>query len=487
MPLLLLLTALPSPAQTVKIVRTTSDLSSTLASQPSAKFVSGAATSPLTITVDEKSRFQVMDGFGASITDGSAWLLQDRLTPSARRQVMTRLFDPAHGIGLSFLRQPIASTDLSRDHYSFDDMPDGEQDPQLKHFSAKHDDSYVFPILREALRLNPAITVMATPWSPPAWMKSEPTDKPKSEPTNKPKSEPINRPKSKPTMNGGALREDAMPAYAAYLVRSVQAFKAAGIPVKFLSVQNEPLNETRDYPGTLMQASQQKRLIGDYLGPDLKRAGLSTQILAYDHNWDHPEYPLEVLDYPAANPFVAGSALHCYGGNVAAQTAIHNRHPEKGVWMTECSGGTWQKESPLLGTAHLLIESTRNWAKAVVLWGVALDTEHNPHAGGCGTCRGLVTIDLKQTPATVTYTGDFYGLGHASQFVRPGATRIDSSDLGRASLETVAFQNVDGSIALLVLNNKAETASFDISFHGSTLHASLLPGSLATYSWPNSL
>jgi glucosylceramidase len=463
MPLLLLLTTLPSPAQTVKIVRTTSDLSSTLAPQPSASFTSGAATSPLTVAVDDKTRFQVMDGFGASLTDGSAWLLHDRLTPATRKQVMTRLFSPSRGIALSFLRQPIASTDLSRDHYSFDDMPDGQQDPEMQHFSTKHDDSYVFPIIRDALKLNPAITVMATPWSPPAWMKS------------------------KPTMNGGALRDDAMPAYAAYLVRSVQAFKAAGVPVKFLTVQNEPLNETKDYPGTLMQASQAKHLIGDYLGPDLKRAGLNVQVLAYDHNWDHPEYPLEVLDYPAANPFVAGSALHCYGGNVAAQTAIHDRYPAKGVWMTECSGGTWQKESPLLTTAHLLIESTRNWAKAVVLWGVALDTEHNPHAGGCGTCRGLVTVDLKQTPATVTYTGDFYGLGHASQFVRPGATRIDSSDLGRDSLETVAFQNPDGSIALLVLNNKTEAASFDISFHGRTLHASLAPGSLATYSWSNSL
>ncbi|MCU1320858.1 MAG: O-glycosyl hydrolase [Acidobacteriaceae bacterium] len=471
MPFLLLLTALPSFAQTVQIVRTTADLSSTLAPQASASFGRGTPTSPLVITVNEKSRLQVMDGFGASLTDGSAWLLQDRLTPAARQQVMTRLFDPSHGIGLSFLRQPIASTDLSRDHYSFDDMPEGEQDPEMKHFSAKHDDSYVFPITREALKLNPAITVMATPWSPPAWMKSE----------------SMSKPKSKSTMNGGALRDDAMPAYSAYLVRSVQAFQAAGVPVKYLTVQNEPLNETKDYPGTLMQANQQKRLIGDYLGPDLKRAGLNTQVLAYDHNWDHPEYPLEVLDDPAAAPFVAGSALHCYGGDVAAQTAIHDRHPEKGVWMTECSGGTWQKESPLLTTAHLLIESTRNWAKAVVLWGIALDTEHNPHAGGCGTCRGLVTVDLTRNPATVTYTGDFYALGQASQFVRPGATRIDSSSFGRQSLETVAFQNTDGSIALLVLNNKAEAANFDVSFHGRILHASLLPGALATYSWANSL
>jgi glucosylceramidase len=458
-----LLFAFPMHAQTVQTFLTTADLTTALTLQPQTRFTKSAPTSPLVIDVDDKARFQTMDGFGASLTDGSAWLLHDRLSPATREQVMTRLFDPAHGIGLSFLRQPIASSDLSRDHYSFDDLPAGQQDPELRHFSTAHDDAYVFPIVREALKLNPAITVMATPWSPPAWMKS------------------------KPTMNGGSLREDAMSVYAAYLVRSLEAFKAAGIPVKYLTVQNEPLHDTTDFPGTLMLADQQKRLIGTLLGPDLKRAGLSTQVLAYDHNWDHPEYPLEVLDDPTAAPFVAGSALHCYGGSPDAQTLIHDRYPQKGIWMTECSGGTWQKESPLTTTSHLLIDSTRNWAKAVVLWGIALDTNHNPHAGGCGTCRGLVTLNLAQTPATVSYTGDFYALGHASQFVHPGATRIGSSTLGRQSLDTVAFQNTNGSIALLVLNNKPEAADFNITFHGRSLQASLPPGALATYLWPNKL
>lgn len=447
-------------AQTVQIVRTTADLSSALAPQPSATFGPAAPAVPqLLISVDETLRYQVMDGFGGSITDGSAWLLHDRLPEATRRQVMTRLFSPTQGIGLSFLRQPIASSDLSRDHYSYDDMPAGEQDPTLRHFSTAHDDAYVFPVVREALALNPAITVMATPWSPPAWMKT------------------------RPTMNGGALRDDAMPAYAAYLTRSVQAFQAAGIPVKYLTVQNEPLNETHDYPGTLMQASQAKHLIGDDLGPDLRKAHLSTRLLAYDHNWDHPEYPLEVIAYPPAAPYVAGSALHCYGGDVTAQSPIHDHDPAKGVWMTECSGGTWQTESPLHTTAHLLIGSTRNWAKAVSLWGIALDTDHNPHAGGCGTCRGLVTLDLHATPVTVSYTGDFYALGQASQFVPPGSTRIDSTSLGRESLETVAFQTPTGTLALLVLNNKSTAADFSIRWHGHDVATTLLPGALATYVW----
>jgi glucosylceramidase len=446
---------LVSSAQTVRSVVTTADLSRAMAPEPDLAFAPASGASPLTIAVDDTQRFQIMDGFGASMTDGSAWLLHG-LRPASRQQVMTRLFDPNKGIGLSFLRLPIGSTDLSRDHYSYDDLPAGQQDPKLQHFSVRHDEAYIFPTMREALKLNPAITVMATPWSPPAWMKTH------------------------PTMNGGAIRPDAEPVFAQYLTRSVQAFQHAGIPVRFLSIQNEPLYETKDYPGTLLQASQAKRIIGSYLGPDLRRAGLSTRILAYDHNWDHPEYPLEVLEDPSAAPFMAGSALHCYGGSADAQTGIHDRHPEKGIWMTECSGGTWNTESALLTTAHLLIDSTRNWAKAVVLWGVALDPAHNPHAGGCGTCRPLVTV----APTAVTYNGDFYVLGHASQFVPPGSTRIASNSPGRTSLETVAFESPTGTVALLVLNNQPQPAAFAVTWHGRAFHATLQPGALATYTWP---
>jgi glucosylceramidase len=274
-----------------------------------------------------------------------------------------------------------------------------------------------------------------------------------------------------------------MPMFAAYLTRSVEAFAAEGVPVKYLTIQNEPLYETRDYPGTLLPATQASKFIGQFLGPDLRHAGLKTAVLAYDHNWDHPEYPLTVLSDPQAVAFVAGSALHCYGGDVSAQNAIHDRFPEKGIWMTECSGGTWDKDPALVKTARLLIESTRDWAKAVVLWGLVLDEEHNPHAGGCGTCRGLVTVDLKQSPAAVSYTGDYYGLGHASKFVHPGATRIDSTSFGKASLQTVAFQNPDGSIVLLVLNNESSTREFHVLWRGHELRTTLDSGALATYVW----
>jgi len=427
---------------------------------PSLVFTARSADSLAeTITVDSEKSYQTMDGFGASLTDSAAWLLHDRLSASQRHEVMKKLFDPSAGIGVSFLRQPAGASDLARNHYSYDDMPAGQLDSELRNFSLHHDDAYIFPVLREALKINPAISVMVTPWSPPGWMKSS------------------------DSMIGGSLRDDALDTYAKYLVKTVQGYRRAGVPVRYLSVQNEPLYEPKDYPGALMLASQQKRLIGEYLGPALERTGEKVKLLAYDHNWDHPEYPLEVLNDPAAGKYLAGSALHCYGGDVGAQQKIHNRQPEKGIWLTECSGGTWQQGNLLAITAQLIIESTRNWAKSVVLWGMALDEKRGPNTGGCDTCRGLVTIDRSKRPAVITYTVDYYAIGSASKFVRPGARRIDSTTYGHDDLESVAFQNPDRSICLLVLNNKESSARFELRWKQFSVRDNLPPGSLTTYFW----
>jgi glucosylceramidase len=458
----LLLAASHLLAQEVEVYRTTPDLKEALHRDERLHF-SAAATANHTsdfvvIDVDAQERFQSIDGFGASLTDSSAWLLQEQLSSVARQEVMHKLFDPQKGIAVSFLRQPLGASDLARNHYSYEDMPQGQRDTDLVHFSIQHDEAYILPVIREALQLNPAISVMVTPWSPPGWMKTH------------------------DSMIGGQLRDDAFAAYTAYLVKSVEAYQKAGVPVKYLSVQNEPLYETKNYPGTLMQASQQKKFIR-YLGPAFEKAGLDTKILAYDHNWDHPEYPEEVLSDPEASRFVAGTAFHCYGGDVAAQNEVHTRFPEKGLWMTECSGGTWQKGNLLAVTAQLIIESMRNWAQSVALWGIALDEKHGPNTGGCDTCRGFVMIDRSVTPHQVTYTEDYYAVGHASRFVHTGATRIDSSDFGREGLETVAFQNKDGSIVLIVLNNMNKDEDFAIRWNGKIARATLSGGSLATYVW----
>lgn len=445
-------------AQTINSYTTTPDLRQALTPQPALSFAAQPAADSA-ITVDETQRFQTIDGFGAAMTDSSAWLLEKQLTPEQRDEVMGKLFDPRSGIGISFVRVPLGASDLSRNHYSYDEMPKGERDPDLAHFSIDHDREYILPAMRRALKLNPKMSVMVTPWAPPGWMKT------------------------KDSMIGGQVRPDAGPELAAYLVKSVTAYQQAGIPVKFLSLQNEPLYETKDYPGTLMLASQQKELIAKYVGPELKKASPKTSILVYDHNWDHPEYPEEVLADAEAAKYVAGTAFHCYGGDVAAQTPVHDKFPDKGQWMTECSGGTWQKGNILAVTAQLLIGSTRNWSKAVVLWGIALDEKNGPNAGGCATCRGFVTVDRSAEAHTVTYTADYYAIGHASKFVHPGAVRIGTGDLSKDGIEAVAFENPDRSIALVVLNKADAVKDFSISWHGRSAKVSLSAGSVATYVW----
>lgn len=446
-------------AQKVEVVVTTAGLGQKLAAQPARSFAATTAAGATEIRVDAEQHFQAMDGFGAAMTDSAAWLMETQLPGAERDQVMRQLFDPKQGIGISFLRVPLGASDLARNHYSYDDRPRGESDPGLERFSIDHDRTEIVPALRQALALNPAIKIMLSPWSPPGWMKTS------------------------DAMIGGTLREDAAAEFAGYLARAVVAYEKAGVPVYYLSLQNEPLYEPKDYPGMLMPAAQQARLIGGAVGPALAAAGHPVAILAYDHNWDHPEYPLEVLADAAASPYTAGTAFHCYGGEVTAQDAVHEKFPTKGQWMTECSGGTWQKGDPLAITAQLLIESTRHWSKAVVLWGLALDQNNGPNAGGCNTCRGLVTIDRSSTPARANFTADYYAIGHASRFVAPGAVRIGSTDFGRASLETVAFQNPDQSIALIVLNNASVAQDFTVARGGKRFAATLPPGALATYRW----
>lgn len=424
--LLLWLAALHT--QTAAMYKTTSDLKQALQKGRKLRFTSTTGADPV-ITVDDSRQFQTMDGFGAAMTDSSAWLLEEQLTAAQHREVMRRLFDPRHGIGVSFVRVPLGASDLAHSHYSYDDMPPGQSDPGLRKFSIEHDRAYILPALRQALKLNPSISVMVTPWSPPGWMKT------------------------RDSMIGGQLLTTASSDFALYLTKSVSAYQQASIPVKYLSLQNEPLYETKDNPGTLMLADQQRDLIAKYVGPALRNAGLNTGILAYDHNWDHPEYPETILADPADAQYVPGFAFHCYGGDVSAQGQVHDKYPDKGIWMTECSGGTWQKGNLLAGTEKLIIESSREWAKAVVLWGLALDEKNGPNSGGCATCRGFVTVNRSTEPHAVTYTADYYAIGQASQFVHPGAVRIDSNELGQSGIETVAFKNTDGSIVLLVLNN----------------------------------
>lgn len=410
----------------------------------------------LVIQVDPAKTFQEMDGFGASFTDASAWLVSNVLDEQARTQLMTNLFDPSKGIGMSFLRQPMGATDFARNMYTYDDMPQGEQDMSMEHFTIAHDKEYIIPRLLEARQLNPQLKIMASPWSPPAWMKTS------------------------DNLIGGMLRGDAYDAFAKYFVSFIKAYQAEGLPIYAVSPQNEPLYSPSEYPGMKMQPYEQANFIKDHLGPQFEKNQLDTKILVYDHNWDNPIYP-EIV-FQQAGKYVAGAAWHCYGGTHDAMTKVYNKFPDKGVWFTEASGGQWVPpfHDAFADQMMHIIRATRNYAKTVVWWNIALDEKNGPTLLKNSTCRGLVKIDT--TTREITYNVDYYTMGHISKFVKPGALRIESGNY-HDTLETTAFKNPDGSIVLIAHNRTVKDHVLTIRYGSSEFQYKLTGKAAATFQW----
>jgi glucosylceramidase len=437
-------------ATSASVWLTTPDRANLLTQKPDVAF--GTSGSGAVITVNPNTTYQSMVGFGASFTDAAAYNVYNS---SARNSIMTSLFSPTSGIGLSWLRQPVAASDFSRSFYSYDD---GSADPSLSRFSVAHDNAYILPLLTQAKSLNSQISVMGAPWSAPGWMKTN------------------------GNMVGGSLSTSYESAYADYLVKFVQAYQSAGVAVQYLSVANEPQYSPAGYPGMLMDSAQESRII-NLLAPKLSAAGLSTKILAWDHNWDNTSYPQQVLAATGNN--TAGTAWHCYGGDPSAQTSVHNAYPNKDIFFTECSGiesSNTFADSLLWQGRNLAIGTTRNWARTVTLWNLALDANHGPVIGSCTNCNGLVTVN----GGSVTYNADYYVLGHLAKFVKPGAVRIDSTGQGQGGIENVAFRNPDGSIALVAVNSGG-AQNFQVSYNGSTFGYNLPAGAMATFTWPGTV
>jgi glucosylceramidase len=466
---------------------TTPDRHLQLSDQGTVPFVT-AKSDKLTITVDPSRAYQTMEGFGASLTDSSAAVLY-QLDKPARDAAMVQLFDPRRGDGMSYLRQPMGASDfVASTPYTYDDLPPGQTDYNMRYFSLAHDEKQILPLLRQARALNPQLKVVASPWSPPAWMKTN------------------------GSLVGGSLIADRRiyGAYALYFAKFIQGYERAGVPIDAVTVQNEPQNRNPSgYPGMYMSAGQEATFI-KVLGPLLRAARIKTRILAYDHNWSmHPndiastppgekpetEYPALVLSDPEAAPYVSGVAYHCYYGDPARQTALHDQFPNTAIYFTECSGSHGPNDTPeqtFSGTLrwharNLTVGTTRNWAKTMITFNIALDPSGGPHVGGCGSCTGVLTVGPGQT---VTTNAEYYTLGHLSRFVKPGAVRIASTSFGTTGwndqIIDVAFRNPDGSTALVVHNESDASRSFAVSVGGRSFEYTLPGGSLATFLWPPS-
>lgn len=444
-------------AERVQVWVTTGDRSKLLARGADVR-LGPARKAQAVIEIDPSRRFQEIQGFGASITDASAYLIQG-MDPARREGLMRELFGRDPGLGMSFTRLTIGASDFSRSHYSFDDMPPGERDPELKRFSIDPQRAKVLPTVKRALAINPQLKVMASPWSAPGWMKTS------------------------DSLVKGSLKPEAYDAFARYLGRYLGAMREEGVPVFALTIQNEPHFEPPDYPGMRVEPASRAAFIGGHLGPLLAREHPGTTVFDWDHNWDEPDSPAAVLADPAAARYVSGVAWHCYAGNVAVQAQVHARFPDKDTWFTECSGGGWAQDwakNLMFFTRTLVIDTTRGWARGVLLWNLALDEKDGPYLGGCKNCRGVVTIDSRT--GEVTRNVEYYALAHASRFVLPGAHRIASSEAA-GQLSNVAFRNRDGSLALIVANGASTAQTFAVRQGRAGFHYTLPANSVGTFAW----
>ncbi|MCC3156695.1 glucosylceramidase [Hymenobacter sp. 15J16-1T3B] len=407
------------------------------------------------IDVDAQQQFQSIDGFGYCLTGGSAELLH-RMGAAERARLLRELFaTDGTSIGVSYLRLSIGASDLDAQVFSYDDLPAGQTDPELKQFSLAPDRAHLLPVLKEILAINPQLKLLGSPWSPPVWMKTNGESK------------------------GGSLKPEFYDAYARYFVKYIQGMAQEGVRIDAITIQNEPLHPGNN-PSLLMPAEQQAAFIKQALGPAFKAAKLATKIIVYDHNCDKPEYPLTILRDPEAAQYVDGSAFHLYAGKIEAMGQVHDAFPQKHVYFTEQWVGSRSQFADNL-TWHartLLIGATRNWARTVLEWNLAADPQQNPHTpGGCTQCRGALTLDGN----AVTREDAYYIIAHASKFVRPGSVRIASTLSDQ--LPNVAFRTPDGHHVVLVQNHSPAAQAFNIRARGQQLAATLPAGAVGTYVW----
>ncbi|XVS62954.1 ricin-type beta-trefoil lectin domain protein [Actinosynnema sp. CA-299493] len=435
-----------------------------LAQQPATAFGSNGGSATHTITVNEGTTYQQFEGGGASITDTTAYLLRGGPVPAATRDaVMRKLFHPVDGIGLSFVRNPIGASDLSRPgHVSLDDTC-----CDLNDFGANGYDTNVRLLTQQAKQLNPQLRVKGVPWSAPGWMKD----------------------------NGrmdqmGWLKWEYAPLYAQYFVKYVQSYQAAGIPVDYVSVQNEPnccqaANPTAmDYPGMSWNPAGLAEFTKNNLYPAFRAAGITTKVLVHDWNYgDYANFGSGVLNDAGVrnDPLFGGIAWHGYFGDPAVGTQVRGQYPTVKQFSTEHSGGTWISNQHNEDMADI-VNYARNHSSSLVKWSLALNQNMGPHNGGCGTCTGLITVQEGGSRAgQVDYTVEYYTTGHLTKFVRPGAYRIDST--ANSTVQNVAYRNPDGSKALIAHNGGTSSQSIRVNWGNQSFTYTLPARTSATFTW----
>ncbi|WP_428331470.1 glycoside hydrolase family 30 protein [Mucilaginibacter sp.] len=419
------------------------------------KNIRKADTNPniFTITINKNKTYQQMDGFGFALTGGSAALI-NQMHQSEQAKLLKELFvADKNNIGVTYLRISIGSSDLDDHVFTYDDLEPGKTDAELKKFSLVNDEKALIPVLKKILILNPSIKIMASPWSPPIWMKTNDSTK------------------------GGHLKPEYYHTYAQYLIKYIKGMKALGINIEAITIQNEPLNP-KNNPSMVMEATEQAAFIAKNLGPEFKSAGIKTKIILYDHNADRPDYPITVLNNPEARKYTDGSAFHLYGGKIEALSQVHDAYPDKNLYFTEeWVGAPGNLKNELrFHIPEIIIGAPRNWCRNVIEWNLAADQNQDPHTpGGCDRCLGAITIIADHVIRNPAY----YIVAHASKFVKPGSKRIESNET--SELPNVAYITPAGKIVLIVFNNGTKSQKFNIKYNNKEFSSTLNANAVGTY------
>lgn len=434
--------------------------------------LSSKAESPLVITLNPEERYQSMDGFGAAVTGSTCYNLM-QMSPADRTAFLKKTFSEEEGLGFSYIRISIGCSDFSLSEYTCCDQPG------IENFALQSEETeYVLPILKEILAIQPSIKILGSPWTCPKWMKVNNLDEKK----------PFD------SWTSGQLNPDCYADYATYFVKWVQAFEAEGIPIYSITPQNEPLNRGNS-ASLFMGWKEELTFVKEALGPAFQAAGLDTKIYAFDHNYNYdnmPEqedYPVKMYDDEVAAAFLTGAAYHNYGGNREELNDIQSRRPDKELLFTETSIGMWNDGRNLQrrlmeDMREVALGTVNNWCKGVIVWNLMLDSERGPNRdGGCQTCYGAVDID-RTDYKTLTYNSHYYIIGHLSSVVKPGAVRIGSKADATEGLMYAAFENPDGTVAFVLLNENESEANVSLTVDGKRYVNCKVPGkAVASYRW----
>ncbi|WP_162028205.1 MULTISPECIES: glycoside hydrolase family 30 beta sandwich domain-containing protein [unclassified Lentimonas] len=409
-------------------------------------FQQGAGSNSLYVDIDTTERYQPIDGFGASMTDASAILIYN--SPH-RDEIMDQLFNPDTGIGMALVRFPMGACDFSDHVWSYEDTQGS--------FNIDYDLTMRIPLLKQALEMNPQLKLMGSPWSAPAWMKSN------------------------GSMRHGSLKPEFVDDYAQYFVNFVKAYEAQGLPIWAITVQNEPQHGNNQYP-TMKMTPAEHIALTKAIGAAFAANNISTKIIVFDHNYNIGEdYVNEVYADQEAYDYAAGSAWHQYGGDASSMGNIRRDYPEKGLYFTERTG----EKRPFSDNMHyffndIFFNALYNGARCVLTWNIAVDENGGPNLPSVtwNTAAGL--IDYDTTDDSWTLYPEYAAIGHYGRFVRPGAIRIDAAPSNK-NLQTLAFKNTDGTIAVIVYNNTGDEATFDLKIGDKHLTSTLARRNAATF------